>query len=774
MELVISKLPEEVQNCICNGGEQWSVYRSKIGKLNQNNVYKLYRAIQSNKEFFSVDIQKSLEMIRKKVFKKNGTQQLSEAKIVKAVIVTPDLKPSEAELFQAVLNKRYQSPNVISPEDKVSKLLISNSYALEPHLPKDLFFIDINKREFRCNFLLAMTKGECFKHLYNRAINKLELDCSSSVVQSFINYLTYSQKDFNLNDQEFIELHDLANKFQLAELVLICEKEEQRRLSSQNPTPQPRQRRKSIEAYINEINRKVPQVFIELKAGEISVEVKDTIDRLSLLFEKCLNILGTVKFNRLDALVNFLMQCPVALSFPHVELLNLEGCDELNNEQLQQIFAKFPNLTSVVIGNRTLQLNQIFFASLPDRPRLKNLMIVGKTHLQENEIPQGLSENIIFVVDSVFTQPVKLRGNALYIEIPLNGAVKLDFSLYPTHVNDRLLQMIAAKSPNISELDLSGCPITDYSLHVLLKASPLITSLCLKDCHAINNQALSSLENCKQLKGLNLANCHLLTDAVLNLVQGNLQVLDISGCSSLTQVAFQIILARFALSLSYFGFGGNAVEVKLTAPAANLFLRLTDLKLVGMDDYDPFNVFLMNRPSIKSIKFERCGAPFAQFVQESLNLRSIYFDDCRFGLQNYVDYFLIPQLNTLSFKRSLIAYSDLQSLNQLIELETVDLSKSQNLAVAGFTHLFSCLPHLKDFRANGCEAVWIAIESLGVNCPDLKSLSLEHTGHLGVDRLQRILKYLPKLQTLNLMGCTTEKNLLEKFKARLPDLEVIF
>lgn len=828
MDAAIQHLPEKVKACFPISGGKWGVFTSKIKGLTRNECYKFYKFIDKNSDSFeNADRLKAIGCLREKIFKRSKSDILHDSKIIKAAAITHKLNETEASLFNFVIEKIYSSLKD-QPLTQEINLIKKYSLRLDPHLKKDLLFLDKNKQIYGCNFLLAVATAESVKELLNNPSRTFNLNCSGLVVQALVHYLSHSAlKSEQLSDEDLNELQKQATGFKLEELGALCEQEKLKRIRTpwqqpeqrpqpqqftqpqphpQNPQyprsrphshaqryeqcshsyshpyaqhssnfqthsqPQPQpnlgQRRKSIEESIRDLNNKHKELYLEFNWGEVSVEIKEPKPDLHILFHKCNSLLGTVKFNRKDALKNFFDNCPHELFFANVHTINLEECADLTADFVTYLFFKFPKLTSVIISNQTFRLNELNFEGMKG---LKNLMIVGLPQNAEVALPSNLVQNIIIVRDSSDnTVPVQLKDSSLYIELPLNKPVNLDFSSFPSYVNDGLLQMIKTKRPKILELNLSNSTVKDSSIYDLLNVSPSLRSLNLQNCVGVKDRAIAPLERCHQLLGLNLANCSYITDAGLAFVKAPLQALDISGCTSLTEFSFNHIAFYNSNSLHWFGYGGNSVSIPMAAIVDNRFANLTNLKLFSVQ-YDPFTLSLLQKPKIQSIKIEKSIIPHVSFLNPRIS--NIHFEYCLFDQQKYLDYLTIPSLKALGLNHSAIAYTDLAELKPL-GLENLDISSSHNLSIDGFKHFFKNLPYINVLHANFCEAVWSTIEELEFSCPFLKELSLRNTGIIGRERLELIAKHLPKLQVLDLRGCNIDQKILSAFRAQFPLLEV--
>lgn len=212
---------------------------------------------------------------------------------------------------------------------------------------------------------------------------------------------------------------------------------------------------------------------------------------------------------------------------PDVTELNVSRCRGINNSELKGLLKKLPNVTSIHLENGD-QISNDGLETLPASTTKLNLnncpLIDDKTLTIINERCPKLKE--------LYLSRTKIKGCTHITNKGLQSLpktlTKLDLSGH-TFVNDKALETISKKCPDLRSLNLSGC----YELmdHELTNLPAKLTELDLTDCHQISNYCLATLPS--SLTNLNLTNCKKITEDGLSKLKDkcpNLAQINLVGC----------------------------------------------------------------------------------------------------------------------------------------------------------------------------------------------------------------------------------------------------
>lgn len=317
----------------------------------------------------------------------------------------------------------------------------------------------------------------------------------------------------------------------------------------------------------------------------------------------------------------------------------------------------------------------------------------------------------------------------------------IDFACCRT-LNDAGLRGLA-HCTSLTSLDLSGCmQFSDEGLQVMSHLRSL-HHLNLSGCAKLTDGGATALEGLP-LRTLKLTHCHRLTCLRFTRSMPDLETLDMSWCTSLTDDSFSDLSSLDQLRRLNCRGCYQLTEVGLQQLAA---LPLRDLNLCGGVNLRSTNA---NLPlTIEQLQLSHCDMIGSlDGVSRLVHLRDLRLDDCHHLTDSSLTALSgLVALHTLDLS-SCHELSDISALGGLTELR--ELSLAHNARVHNLKPLRT-LTALQSLSVQGCNIDDDDVWALS-GATQLSILNLRHCSNV-TDRGLQGLAPLTGMRTLDLHGC---------------------
>ncbi|OVA07797.1 F-box domain [Macleaya cordata] len=265
-----------------------------------------------------------------------------------------------------------------------------------------------------------------------------------------------------------------------------------------------------------------------------------------------------------------LSQCPsisnkalfaIAENCPNLASLTIESCSKIGNEGLQAIGRCCPNLQCITIKDCPLVGDQgvVSLISSASHALLKvNLEVVNITDVSLAVIGQ-YGKN---VKDLVLTGLQSVSERGFWVMGKAEGLQKLKSIKISCcgGVTDLALQAVGKGCPNLKQLSLRRCSVSDDGFVAFARSAASLESLQLEECNSITQSGvLIALSNCGKLKSLNLVKCLGIKDIVSRLTLPSscesLRSLSILNCPGFSNASLALV-GKICPQLQYVDLSG--------------------------------------------------------------------------------------------------------------------------------------------------------------------------------------------------------------------------
>lgn len=382
--------------------------------------------------------------------------------------------------------------------------------------------------------------------------------------------------------------------------------------------------------------------------------------------------------------------------------------------------SSFPKQMAQSYSPKQIRIWSLVLSYVPSSEKLKGqLHLVCK--LFEKILKGKVLQGYVREINLPLLQRKRYRINFQKLLPQLNNYNKLahlDLSSHSTYVDDRVLFMIAHCCPVLQKINLKYCKG--------------ITTLGLKAFLAMQSKPV-------RLKALSISYCEGISTLWFNNITLELQELDIDGCQHLRPLNFQKFIAHSSQLTSLTMSRCRQIGIGILSQLAISCGALRSLRLAYWGQLGK-TVFQIEKPFNNLVELDLSGSKLLDdetlknFVSKCPNLEWINLSNC-------------PKITSQGIKVLATLCPKLQE---------VFISNCLNITKDALLHLFE-LPQLLALVADGATKFGVELLSLKTPCSQLKKLSFFQAPGITDEFIQKLVPFLPNLETLELTGCDINK-----------------
>lgn len=303
---------------------------------------------------------------------------------------------------------------------------------------------------------------------------------------------------------------------------------------------------------------------------------------------------------------------------PNLNVINLAGCQQIDDECIEQLSQHCQHLDSINLANCT-QITFKAISQITSRyPFLKAIDLSGYKNATNDNIS-------ILTQNCTQLESIHLRNcpvtNAFLTSLLENGSKLRHLALGQCCIQHDSIVTISQKCPALESIDLSNCQmIRDESVSILTQNCLSLKQINLSNCQTITDQAISSLiENCHNLEEIALmSNLQINSQAIVNLIKkfkSTLKLINLNDCNINDQTILEIATGCQNLESVHISLCNISIQTLFTLIEKNPKIRMLDIS--------------WNNKMTSQI--------IAAIIQKCLRLECIQLSFCNLSNQSFID-----------------------------------------------------------------------------------------------------------------------------------------
>jgi len=415
---------------------------------------------------------------------------------------------------------------------------------------------------------------------------------------------------------------------------------------------------------------------------------------------------------------------------PNLTSLNLQGCENLTDEDLRQFAESSPDLIFLDLCKCVKITDNGIKALTSERANLTGINLAECSEITNS----GL--NMIAIRYEQLLSSLNIKGcNQITdggISLVARYCTELtNINFGGCNISVGAFAQLIQNCPKLTQIALQGCiGITDTGLTNLSRFCPNLTSLNLSECSRITGAAFATLvQSCQNLSTLKLHKCDVTDDWFSNTFCNcsSLTKLDLTGCSGISDEAFPD-LARIFLNLTSLNITACSISDIGVMYLADGLPLLSSFCLRACNISDQSLAFLANCPDLMELNLWGCQITDAglSHVKNWENLTSLNIGNCAKISEE--------GLGVLARTRP--------------SLMTLSVWSNNSLTNSGLMMLANKLSKLVSLNLGECNIGDSSLVHLGTACPNLTRLNVVRCKNITTQGLTAISELLPNLKFL--------------------------
>ncbi len=294
---------------------------------------------------------------------------------------------------------------------------------------------------------------------------------------------------------------------------------------------------------------------------------------------------------------------------------------------------------------------------------------------------------------------------------------------------------IAAKLPNLTSLNLSGCNKIFCLIKCLTSKLPNLTSLNLSQCSYLEDGDITNIISPLQ----------------------NLSKIDLIGCPKITSVGIKAIISKFPKLISLNMDGYDHITTELAKEIATCLPELTSLELRSININDEFiSALVIHSKKLTSLVLNNgIGDDGIEMITTNLlGLTKLDISCCQeitdVGLEKIAK---LKNLNYLNLSNTNLSDKALTIIaSSLKKLSFIDFTNCENITDEGVKSFVTSYPYFSSINLGCLNITDQAIESI-VTMPKITSIEFGYCGKITDNGIENIANNIPNLTFLGLNGC---------------------